>query len=104
MRKNELIVKSFEEECGAEYMLVTFPITLEKETAMNWLKGIEKYLTTDFLVEATEKDASQYDYQFEEIFPLLKKSSQMQELFINIITDVFGWKIEFLKEDYYFEW
>ena len=34
MKKNELIIRSVEEECGDEYFLLTFPETLEKEDVL----------------------------------------------------------------------
>ena len=64
MLKNELIVKSVEEECGEEYWIVTFPITLTKNEAIERIKSIIPYFVAFCNKWHRKNDATAVKYKF----------------------------------------
>ena len=93
------VIKSFEEECGTEYLYLYVPEGVSKEDVTSAVIMASKYAKLcDY-----EDDRSKYDEHFEEMFEVFEKSNG-QETFIYYLSNICGWKVEFLTYDFEFEW
>ena len=97
------VIKSYEEECGDEYLYLFVPEDVSKETVEDAIAMASKYAVCHDYLEEDDEERKAYDEHFDEMFGVIENSNG-QEAFIYYLTNICGWKVEFLTYEFEFEW
>ena len=105
----DYIVKSYEEELGAELLIVSVPDNVNKDEVFENFEMAARYASShfDYDKEAnewyTDEDREEYDEHFDEMADY-REESNGEDTFCYYLKKHCGYKVEYLRHDFEFEW
>lgn len=98
--KTQYIVKTYEEELGNEYFIVTVPNGTDEDEVYKNLEMAEKYVHVDF-----DDNPDDYDEHFEDMVEC-REDCNGTETFNYYLEEHCGYKVEDVTDnyDFWYEW